>query len=114
MACSLDKNESFIITSNIEAKNMQENSFKLEIPPKHQLNSIDSYTLKDALRLAKAPTKEEEASFACRSAFEKNKDPNTCILSKGSSDIRVLQSKINDYPVHHNIGPVVPTMITTR
>ena len=107
MACSLDKNESFI-TSHIEAKNMQDNSFKLEIPPKHQFNSIDFFTLKDAVILAKVPTKDEEASFAWRFAFEKNKDPNTCILSKGTSDMRVLQSKINDYPVPLNIGPVVP------
>ena len=63
MACSLDKNESFI-TSHIEAKNMQDNSFKLEIPSKHQFNSIDFFTLKDAVILAKVPTKDEEASFA--------------------------------------------------
>ena len=107
MASSLDESKSFITTSFIEGKHMLD-TFKLEIPPKHQLSSSDALTLKDAVRLAKAPTKQEETTFAWSFAFEKKKEPNTCILSNGSSAMRVLQSKINAYPVPRNIGPVVP------
>ena len=87
---------------------MQENSFQLEIPAPMQFNSLDLSALHDAVALAKAPTKNEEASFAFMFGFEKNIDPNKCILSNGTSLMRVLQSKISKYTFPRNNGPVVP------
>ena len=101
MECSLDKRQS-ILTNKIQAINMPENSFELEIPPSFQFSTLDAVTL------TLAPTKEEEASFAYKFAFEKKKVPNSVHVSKGSYEIRVLHSKLVSYPVPRNIGPVVP------
>ena len=69
MATRSDKNQLFQITSNVKARNGQETSFQLEIPAPMQFTSIDLSALHDAVALAKAPTKNDEASFAFMFAF---------------------------------------------